>query len=380
MGFSPDVRLVTTDLGNFARRAPQFVRHIRAAAGKGPVNILALSGGGSEGAFGAGALVGMTEAGTRPRFQLVTGVSAGALIAPFAFLGPDWDRELAHMFTRDQSRLLSGSVTLRFVGRLLSPLDNGRHDALYDLVDKLVSPALVKAVARASATGRELVVATTDLDTQETVLWNMSAIARHGGSAARRLFRNVLLASASLPGIFPPVLLNVKEGQGRYQELHVDGGVTTSVFIFPMIASISPDHLPPLRGAHLYMIVNGQLVSRPETTPVKTLDVLSRSFSAQLTYRTRQAILNAIQVAHHLDMPFHLTEIPVDYPVTSFVNFKPDYMRALFEFGERCAKAGRLWLTPEQSVRRNKRPLPPATSGAPRCPGVLTAVHQPTSG
>lgn len=370
VGFSPDVRLVTTDVNRFTERAPAFLKGILKAGNGGTVNILALSGGGSEGAFGAGALIGLSRSGNLPKFQLVTGVSAGALIAPFAFLGPSWDPKLEDIFTRDLSHLLNGSLFWRIVDRLFSPLGKGHHAPLYKLVNEIASPELVKAVARESAAGRELVVATTDLDTQETVLWNMSAIAEQGGEAARNLFRDVLLASASLPGIFPPVLIKVKEGDRTYEELHVDGGVTTPVFVFPLVAAIEPTKLIQLKGVHLYMIVNGQLATLPMTTPVKTLDVMGRSFSAQLTYRTRETIVNTVQMARQLGMEFRVTDIPVDYPVTSFVNFKPEYTRGLFDYGARCAQNGLLWLTPQEAVKRNSEPLPTSASGQPRCPAV----------
>lgn len=367
-GFPQDIRLVTTDVNRFSERAPAFLKGVLNAGNGGAVNILALSGGGSEGAFGAGAMIGLSRSGKLPRFQLVTGVSAGALIAPFAFLGPSWDPKLEDIFTRDLSHLMNGSLFWRIFDRLFSPLGKGRHAPLYKLVDEIASPELVEAVARESAGGRELIVATTDLDTQETVLWNMSAIAEQGGEPARRLFRDVLLASASLPGIFPPVLINVSEGDKQYEELHVDGGVTTPVFVFPLVAAIAPEGLPKLNGVHLYMIVNGQLATRPTTTPVKTLDVMGRSFSAQLTYRTRETIINTVQMARQLGMQFRVTYIPVDYPVTSFVNFKPEYTRALFNYGARCAQQALLWLTPQEAVRRNSEPLPPDASGQSQCP------------
>ena len=374
VGFPQDIRLVTTDVNRFTQRAPAFLKGVLKAGNGGTVSVLALSGGGSEGAFGAGALVGLSRFGKLPPFQLVTGVSAGALIAPFAFLGPSWDPKLEDIFTRDLSHLMNGSLFWRIVDRLFSPLGKGHHAPLYKLVDEIASPELVEAVARESASGRELVVATTDLDTQETVIWNMSAIAEQGGERARSLFRDVLLASASLPGIYPPVLIKVRQGDKDYEELHVDGGVTTPVFVFPLVAAIAPAELPKLNGVHLYMIVNGQLATLPTTTPVKTLDVMGRSFSAQLTYRTREAIINTVQMARQLGMRFEVTYIPVDYPVTSFVNFKPKYTRALFNYGARCAQHGLLWLTPQEAVRRNSEPLLPNASGQPQCP-----IAQPSS-
>lgn len=369
-GFPATVRLVTTDLGGFQRRAPQFFAGIRAAAAGRPVNILALSGGGSEGAFGAGVLVGLTHAGDRPRFELVTGVSAGALIAPFAFLGPRWDAELEAAFTTDNSHLLGRSPGWQFVNRVFFPLGRDHHDPLFAMVNRYVTPELVAAVARESATGRRLIVATTDLDTEETVLWDMGVVALHGGEAARELFRDILVASASVPGVFPPVLIHVRDGAHRYDELHVDGSVTTSVFTLPLVAGLRPQDLPPMRAGELYMIVDSQLARLPKTTPISTVAVLTRSFSAGMTYKTREAIIDTINLTGRLGMKFRLTEIPVDFPVSTVVDFSPKFMRKLFDYGERCAAEGRIWITPEQSIKRNMDAHRQSAAADTACPGA----------
>lgn len=375
-GFPRTVRLVTTDLAGFTRRAPEFFAGIRAAAPGGRVNILALSGGGSEGAFGAGALVGLTQAHARPHFELVTGVSAGALIAPFAFLGSTWDPELEAAFTTDHSRLLGRSPSWRFLSRLVFPLGRAHDDPLFDMVNRYVTPALVAAVARAAERGRRLVIATTDLDSEETVLWDMGVIAEHGGEAARELFRDVLVASASVPGAFPPVLIRVRDGLHTYEEMHVDGSVTTSVFTFPLVAGIGRMDLPPMHGGELYMIVNSPLARLPKTTPVSTVSVLTRSFSAGMTYKTREAIVDTVNLTARLGMQFHLTDIPVDFPTTTVVDFSPKLMRDLFDYGERCAAAGQLWLTPEQSMRRNLGATEIRSAAGTPCPGAATLANR----
>ena len=352
-GFPSSVGLVTTDLHSFTAQAPEFLSGIHAAATDGTVNILALSGGGSGGAYGAGALVGMSRAHTRPPFELVTGVSTGALLAPFAFLGTPWDTRMQEAFTGERSARLLRSPTRTLLARMLWPRGLPHHNALFKLVDHFVTMEMIDAVAREADKGRRLVVATTDLDKHETVLWNLGEIAQHGGTAARTLFRDVLIASASVPGVFPPVLIHVRDGNHDYDEMHVDGGVTTSVFSMPLIVGIQSTELPLLRGAHLYMIVNGQLARTPQTTRYKTLDILANAFAAELTYKTREAIVDNIAAAHRLGMTFSLTEIPADYPQTSFVDFDQQRMRALFDYAADCATRGLLWLTPSQSIRRN---------------------------
>jgi hypothetical protein len=209
-GFPETVRTVTEDRISFEKDAERFIARVRKASGGGTVNVLALSGGGAGAAFGAGALTGLSTAGTRPEFHVVTGVSAGALTAPFAFLGPAWDDELTESFSGQRSANL---VQLSLTGLLFgSSVFKGRP--LADLVNHYATDEMLQAVAAEAAKGRLLLIATTDLDSERTVIWDMGTIAMHGGPAALKLFRQVLIASASIPGLFPPVMIPV-ETSGR---------------------------------------------------------------------------------------------------------------------------------------------------------------------
>lgn len=367
-GFASEVRLVTTDSASFDAQAPAFFTGLGAAATDGTIDILALSGGGSGGAYGAGALAGLSRAHARPDFDMVTGVSAGALLAPFAFLGPDWDARMQQAFTGKRIANLLHSPVRTLLARLLSPHGAARENPLFVLVDHFVTPQMLAATAVEAAKGRRLLVATTDLDKHETVLWNMGLIARHGGEAARQLFRDVLIASASVPGVFPPVLIHVTDGWRDYDEMHVDGGLTTSVFTLPLIAGIQSYALSPLHGARLYMIVNGQLAHPPQTTPFNTIDVLSNSFAAETTYKTRRAIVENIASANRLGMTFRMTDIPADYPQGGFIQFDQKRMQGLFDYAAECAARGLLWLTPEQSIRRSMVLARAPASGGLACP------------
>src|SRR5271168_2734897 len=196
----PDQRFTTVSSQSVARR-------LRAQRAGQPVNILALSGGGADGAFGAGALVGLTRSASRPQFSVVTGVSTGALIAPYAFLGPDWDDQLVEIYTsgRAEHLLHSRGLAALFGSSLYS------GTPLKQLVDRYATDALIQAVAREASTGRLLLVATTDVSTGEPVIWDLGSIAMNGGASAKALFRDVLVASASVPGLFPPVVIRVQE-------------------------------------------------------------------------------------------------------------------------------------------------------------------------
>jgi hypothetical protein len=155
--------------------------------------------------------------------------------------------------------------------------------------------------------------------------------------------------------------------------MHVDGSVTTSVFSTPLIVGIQSTDLPLLRGAHLYMIVNGQLARTPRTTRYNTIDILSNAFAAELTYKTREAIVDNIAAAQRLGMQFQLTDIPVDYLQASFIDFDQQHMRALFDYAADCAAQGMLWLTPAQSVQRNMGAPHAAISSHPACPAPASS-------
>jgi hypothetical protein len=201
--------------------SPAVAERLRTLHTQEPLNILALSGGGAAGAFGAGAVAGLTRSGSRPEFRVVTGVSVGALIAPYAFLGPTWDKRLLDAFTSDAGEHL---LQPRGLGVLLgSSLYSGAP--LKHLVDAYVSNTMIEAVAREADRGRLLLVVTTDVATGEPVVWDMGAIAKYGGPAARTLFCNVLVASASVPGMFPPVIIRVQEDGMPRDEVHVDVAV-----------------------------------------------------------------------------------------------------------------------------------------------------------
>lgn len=246
-GYGPDIRSSDPDQTAFVDWLQDHVGDARASSPDGSLNILALSGGGAGGVFGAGALKGLTLSGARPTFQIVTGVSTGALIAPFAFLGPEWDDELEAAYTGGASAELLDSVGLFSLFRVGIVNDAN----LRKLVSDYISPELVAAVAAESAKGRILLVATTNLDAEAPVFWDMGAIARQGGEDARRMFIDVLVASSSVPGAFPPVMIPVRDSSGAHDEMHVDGGVTVPFFLFPEVAFISDEKFEQLNGAHL---------------------------------------------------------------------------------------------------------------------------------
>jgi len=343
VGFPATIRHLSTDGTRVVASAEAFERQRREATG-GPVRILALSGGGAGGAFGAGALVGLTRRGERPQFDVVTGVSTGALLAPFAFLGPDWDAQMTDAFTsqRTEHHLAVGTFSL------LLGSSRSRGANLKSLVDHYVTGGLIKAVAREAAAGRVLLVVTTDLDRQEAVIWNMGRIAAVGGERARRLFRDVLVASASVPGLFSPTLIRVRDGGKLYDEMHVDGNTTTAMLVVSEAVYYMPLSSVSLRGAQVYVLMNGQVRGLPTTTQLALGSILSRSFTTAMTYMSRTQILEAKQFADQHGMSMHVTAIAAGHPSVDPVDFRVPAMRALFDYGERCAESDQLWTTVDQ--------------------------------
>jgi len=365
VGFPNTVRISNDSRSAFEARSPKILEQIRTAAGGSPVNILALSGGGVGAAFGAGALVGWTRSATRPDFQVVTGVSAGALIAPFAFLGPGWDDKLADIFSGSRTQhLLQSHWTGVLFGASVY-----RGKPLFDLVDRYVTVDLLRAVAEEAAKGRLLMIATTDLDKEQTVIWNLGIIAAQGGESARRLFRDVIIASCSIPGLYPPVLIRVTQSGTLHDEMHVDGGTTSALFIAPELANLIPLDSARLEGANTFVIVNGPLGAPSQTTPLRTTSILERSIIATLHTSSLEGVELALALAQRAGMQLRITEIPNDYPYVGPLDVEPARMKALYDFGMRCAQQQQLWATAVELLDRVERARLTSAAAPTECPG-----------
>jgi predicted acylesterase/phospholipase RssA len=343
--FPAGVRFLSADRASVEAKSTTALQRLRASSKDGMLRALVLSGGGAGGAFGAGALVGLSRRQERPQYDVVTGVSTGALIAPFAFLGSDWDSQLTEAFTSGRGAQMSVR------GLLALPLGASRRSAaLTALVDHYVTPELIRAVAREAGTGRLLWVATTDLDKEETVIWDLGAIAMRGGEPARKLFRDVVVASASIPGVFEPVLIHVQQEGRLYDEMHVDGNASASLFIAPAAAYFALLDQRSLDGAQVYVLINGQIIDAPETTPFRLRPIVARTFSVALKHMSRAQVVAVDQFAEKYRMSVRSTYLPFDYPQYSSADFRASTMRPLFDYGARCAQSGRLWTTMDETM------------------------------
>lgn len=305
-----------------------------------PANFLAISGGGDNGAYGAGFLKGWTAAGTRPEFKVVTGVSTGALIAPFAFLGPKYDYVLEKVYTTSSQKDI-----FKKRGMLSAIFGDAMADTqpLANLIASYVNQEFLDEIATQYAKGRVLLVGTANLDTLEPVVWNMTAIANSKDPNAIPLFRNILLASASIPGAFPPVMIDADVNGVGYSEMHVDGGTTAQVFLYP--PSVQLDKLDPAlqRKRILYVIRNARLDADWASVERRTLPIASRAI-ASLTRTQGIGDLYRIYATTERDnIDFNLTFIPASFNTPHREEFDTNYMKELFATGEQLAKAGYHW-------------------------------------
>jgi predicted acylesterase/phospholipase RssA len=285
---------------------------------------LILSSGGEDGAFGAGLLNGLNASGKRPEYSVVTGVSAGSLIAPFAFAGSAYDEALRDAFTKITAADVfeAGATPESFVDTW----------PLKALLAKEVTPALLADIAAQHRAGRRLFIITTNLDAQRSVIWNMGAIAAHGGDDALNLFRSVLLASSSIPGAFPPVLIDVEANGKRFAEMHVDGGVGGQFFVAPAIlmSAMSDYRLP---ATQLYIVVNSGLRPDFEVVPRSTPSILAQSVGMAVQVDTRLMLDRTFVVAKRSNIGFNVASMPATFSAPSRGPFDPDYMKALFQTG-----------------------------------------------
>ncbi len=307
-------------------------------------NFLSISGGGDDGAFGAGLLAGWSERGDRPQFDLVTGVSTGALIAPFAFLGPDYDNVLRQVYTevsKDDVFIDDGIFGALFSDSIADTTP------LYGLISKYVDEQLLKKIGdEYTQRNRWLLVATTNLDAGVPTLWNMGKLASVGTPEALQLFRKILLASSAIPGAFPPVMIDVVVDGKHYEEMHVDGGASMEVFLYPSAVAAEALHsriLQPHRDRQAYVIRNARLDPEWREIERKTLSIMGRAVS-QLIQSQGYGDLQRIYLTTMRDsVGFNLAYIGPDFNQPHPDSFDKGYMTALFEYGRRLGKDGYPW-------------------------------------
>lgn len=319
----------------------------------GHFDLIALSGGGANGAYTAGLITAWTERGERPDFEVVTGVSTGALAAPFVFLGEEYDDELREAYTGGRAaHLLRSRGIGAFVG---SGVFSG--EPLRELVEAYIDAPLVERVAEAHRGGRVLLVATTDLDAERGVIWNMGAIADRGGPEALALFRDVLTASASIPGALPPVMIrsqSMPDGVAtpeEFEEMHVDGGVMNPFVALPQMMWTWSDEAHALEGGRIWVIVNGKAEPVFDVTVDSPLTVARRALDAALKANLRANLIANAAFAQRAGLEYRVSAIPTSFRGADSLDFEPEAMNSVYELGRTRMLAGEAWTNvwaPEQ--------------------------------
>ncbi|WP_089278224.1 patatin-like phospholipase family protein [Antarctobacter heliothermus] len=321
----------------FADAGPDvWERHLQPPKTDGGLCVLALSGGGEDGAFGAGALAGWSAAGTRPDFDMVTGISTGALIAPFAYLGPDHDDALRRIFTQHDA----GDIMK------LQPLKVPFSDALYDttplarLIEAFTPPTFLQAIADRHATGARLFVVTSDLDRSRAVVWNMGEIAQSG---QYDLFRAILRASAALPGLFSPVTLTYSVGDATFAETHLDGGVHMQFLAIPQFAYTSTHRKLP--GGALYLLINNTLDPAPTTVSRSALAISQHALTTSIRANALAEVNATRSFSRANGIDLHVASVDPESGVVYDPSdrFSSTYMNALYSHGFERGIGRTLW-------------------------------------
>lgn len=335
----------TDPLAEIRRRTahmPKLARNARVVEGHKIVDTLALSGGGSDGAFGAGVLAGWSKRGDRPEFEVVTGVSAGAIIAPFAYLGSSEDEKLHTIWTQYKQDQV---VTPEILSGLFGGPSLVSTAPLQDLIAHYVDRKFLDRIAAQYRRGRILLVLTTNLDAQRPVVWNMGEIALNRSPEATELFRKVILASAAIPAAFPPVKIEVEAGGKMYDELHVDGGTTREVFISPVDAPIKAFDVlydkPPIR--RYFIIKNGKATPDQEVVKPTTLQIAGRSISTLIKSQNMGEVYHIYRVALDGGADFNFLAVPPSFDYTTKEIYDPKYQAALYAEGVQVGRRG-IWL------------------------------------
>ena len=319
-----------------------FRKHFKGIYGK-PHNYLAISGGGPYGAFGAGIFVGWTASGTRPEFTMVTGISTGALTAPFAFLGSDYDDTLKEVYTTTSTKdiLKERNILSAIFGDSMTDTT-----PLKSLIAKYVTIEIVNAIAREHQGGRRLMVGTVNLDAGRSVIWNIGAIAASDHPAKLALIHDILRASAAIPVIFPPIDITVENNGIQYEELHVDGGTGSQVFVYPAAVNwkLITKKLKVQGKPKVFVIRNSFIGPDYNGINRRLMPIANRSIDSLIRTQGIGDLYQIWVLCERDGNDFNLAYIPAEFTEEPSEGFDPVYMGKLYELGYQMARKGYPWI------------------------------------
>jgi hypothetical protein len=205
---------------------------------------------------------------------------------------------------------------------------------------------MMARIAEEYEKGRVLMIQTTDLDAGYPVIWNIGAIAEVGTPEALSLIRHIMLASASIPAAFPPVMFDVEAEGGHYQEMHVDGGASSQAFLIPTsvdprIAQAEAGHR---RKMSAYIVRNSRLTTEWTDTERKTLSVAGKGVTTMINFSGISDFYRMYLETLRAKAGFHLAYIGADFQAQHKEDFDQTYMRALYRYGHDKAAKGYPWL------------------------------------
>jgi len=282
--------------------------------------------------------VGWTATGTRPTFKILTGISTGALTAPFAFLGPAYDAQLRDIYTQITPKDV---LEKRWILSGLLDDASATNQPPYRTIQRYVTPELLQAIAQQYERGRILLIGTTDLDAGRPVIWDIGKIAASGQPGAFELIQRILLASVAIPVAFPPVMIDVEADGKRYREMNVDGGASAQVFVYPPGLQIS--QLGVTRERYLYVIRNARLDPQWADVNRQTLSIAGRATSSLIQTQGVGDLYRIYSVSQRDGVDFNLASMPETFNVPLRYSFDPEYMNALFQVGYKLGKAYYTW-------------------------------------
>lgn len=339
--FYPDTDLATMEaIGKLSLERERKAN----PGGKLPTaHFLAISGGGDNGAFGAGLMCGWTARGDRPEFRLVTGVSTGALSAPFVFLGPEYDHMLEKVYTQTTADDIFVTRPKLFAAIAADAMTDTAP--LREMISRFVDAHMMQRLAEEYGKGRLLLIMTTNLDQGRPVIWNIGAIAESRHPKARELIVDILVASSAIPGVFPPVMISLEKGGNEYQEMHVDGGAMAQTFLYP--PNFSLERLSRKQGVtrqrSAYIIRNGRLFRDETEVSRQTLSVAAYAASTMIAANGTNDMFRIYMTTRRDGVGYNLAYISDDFTEPYAGPFNREYMTKLFNYGFDQAKAGNPW-------------------------------------
>ncbi len=313
--------------------------------GDDTIDIMAFSGGGSFGAFACGVLNGWDAAGTRPTFKLVTGISTGSLIAPFAFLGGKYDHKIGQLYTSINTDNIMKKESLWSIATGTPyAADNA---PLAEMIERIIDEEMLRDIAKAHSEGRRLFIGTTNLDAQRLVVWNMGVVASSGHPGALELFRRIMLASAAMPVAFPPSMIEVEAGGSIYDEMHVDGGVSVEVFFYGDLVDIDQAHealnIKDMPKVRLFIMRSGHLKRHYKEVQLSIFPIARKPLTGLTSSQAIGDLYRIYTITQRDGIDYNLGSVPADYVSQAKEPFDPDDLKRLYDLGYKMAISGYPW-------------------------------------